>query len=299
MSAGRPTLAILTHSTDDVANGGYLIELMIRKWGSMGFQVAVVSDADNFVPADVALLHVDQSVVPDSCRRLAERYPLVLNGRVLDIRKRRFSQLLVDNPAGYLGEVIVKTDLNYGGWPEFRRETLESKLGRFLVRYSSGEKVCSRFQWLEQRTPWRWRRMLPVGQYHVYATPDQVPGGVWDNPNLIVERFVSERAGKNYCCRHWLFFGHQEVTRLVTSSHPVVKADAKLEPSSEPVPEELRAIRAELGFDYGKFDYGIVDGKVVLYDVNRTPGATADPARHTETIEVLSKGLAAALEQLR
>lgn len=299
MSARRLSLAILTHSTDDVATGGYLIQLMIRRWESMGFQVAVVSDVDEFVPADIALLHVDLSVVPDSCRRLAERYPLVLNGGVLDIRKRRFSQLLVDHPAGYAGEVIVKTDLNYGGWPEFRRETLESPMGRLLLRYSSAESVCRRFQWLEERKPWRWRRMLPVGHYHVYAAPDQVPGGVWDNPNLIVERFVSERAESNYYCRHWLFFGHQEVTRLVTSSHPVVKSDAKLEPSSEPVPEELRAIRAQLGFDYGKFDYGIVDGKVVLYDVNPTPGASADAGRHTETIEVLSEGLPAALEQLR
>jgi hypothetical protein len=37
------------------------------------------------------------------------------------------------------------------------------------------------------------------------------------------------------------------------------------------VPDELRRIRADLGFDFGKFDYAIVDGKVVLYDVNRTP----------------------------
>ena len=86
MSARRLSLAILTHSTDDVATGGYLIQLMIRRWESMGFQVAVVSDVDEFVPADIALLHVDLSVVPDSCRRLAERYPLVLNGGVLDIR---------------------------------------------------------------------------------------------------------------------------------------------------------------------------------------------------------------------
>jgi hypothetical protein len=46
-----------------------------------------------------------------------------------------------------------------------------------------------------------------------------------------------------------------------------------------------------LGFHYGKFDYGIVDGKVVLYDVNRTPGAASNPAHHQETVEVLSAGI--------
>ncbi len=30
-------------------------------------------------------------------------------------------------------------------------------------------------------------------------------------------------------------------------------------------------MRKDLGFDFGKFDYAIVDGRVVLYDVNRTP----------------------------
>jgi hypothetical protein len=279
--------------------GRPLIQLMIPRWEAMGFNVAVVTDVDGFVPADVALLHVDLSVVPDSCRHLAERYPLVLNGGVLDIRKRHFSQLLVDRQTPYSGKVIVKTDLNYAGWREFRRGVLESPIGRLLLRRYSEESVCRKLGWLESRKPWRWRRMLPAGHYHVYAERDGVPGGVWDNPNLIVERFVSERDGNNYCCRHWLFFGHQEVTRRVTSPHPVVKAEGKLEPTSEPVPEELRAIRAQLGFDYGKFDYGIVDGKVVLYDVNRTPGATADPRRHAETIEVLSEGLRAAVKQCR
>ena len=116
MSTKLPSLAILTHSTDSFRRGGYLVNLMIPRWEAMGFHVVVVTDEDTFVPADVALLHVDLSVVPDSCRRLAERYPLVLNGRVLDIRKRRFSQLLVDRHDSYSGKVIVKTDSNYGGW---------------------------------------------------------------------------------------------------------------------------------------------------------------------------------------
>ena len=93
MNRKRPSLAILTDSTDDLLRGGYLIHLMIPRWEAMGFEVVVVTDKDKFVPADVALLHVDLTVIPDSCRRLAERYPVVLNGGVLDIRKRRFSRL--------------------------------------------------------------------------------------------------------------------------------------------------------------------------------------------------------------
>jgi hypothetical protein len=146
--------------------------------------------------------------------------------------------------------------------------------------------------------------MLNSDDYRVYAETHLVPSGVWHNPNLIVERFLAERDGSDYCCRHWLFFGRQEVHKRTLSPRPVVKIGAaredrlsSIERIADPIPKELRTIRERMGFDYGKFDYGIVDGKVLLYDVNRTPGASADPRNHTETIDVLSEGLRAALDQ--
>jgi hypothetical protein len=156
--------------------------------------------------------------------------------------------------------------------------------------------MCHKLAWIEARKPWRWRRLLPPNAYLVCAERELVPGGVWCNHNLIVQRFAAERDGNEYCCRHWLFLGSQEVSRRSVSPDPVVKVTGRLERLSEPVPEELRTIRAQLGFDYGKFDYGIVDREVVLYDVNRTPAASADPQRHSETIEILSGGIRAALE---
>jgi|HubBroStandDraft_1064217.scaffolds.fasta_scaffold206827_1 hypothetical protein len=297
MNRKRPSLAILTDSTDDLLRGGYLIHLMIPRWEAMGFEVVVVTDKDKFVPADVALLHVDLTVIPDSCRRLAERYPVVLNGGVLDIRKRRFSRLLLDRPESWEGRVIVKTDCNYGGWREFRKRALESPIGRFGRRWGTEESVLNKFVWLEQRRPWRWKRMLLTDSYLVCTEPGLVPRGVWRNPNLIVERFAAEREGDEYCCRHWLFFGDQEVNRRSISPKAVVKVSGRLEWLSDPVPEELRKIRAQLGFDYGKFDYGIVDGEVILYDVNRTPGSSSDPSRHAETVELLCQGLRATFER--
>ncbi|HET6639867.1 MAG TPA: hypothetical protein VFH82_13915 [Gemmatimonadota bacterium] len=64
-----------------------------------------------------------------------------------------------------------------------------------------------------------------------------------------------------------------------------------VEATFEPVPDEIRAIRAGLGFDYGKFDYGIVDEEVVLYDVNPTPGASPDARLHVETVRELAPGI--------
>lgn len=67
------------------------------------------------------------------------------------------------------------------------------------------------------------------------------------------------------------------------SLSPVVKLGRTLEPISDPVPPELREARRRLGFDYGKFDYGIVDGSMVLYDVNRTPCGAENSYYHFVT----------------
>ena len=58
------------------------------------------------------------------------------------------------------------------------------------------------------------------------------------------------------------------------------------------VPDELRQIRRELKFDYGKFDYTMVDGRPVLFDANRTPTIGRFPkARYLPLAETLAGGL--------
>jgi hypothetical protein len=216
---------------------------------------------------------VSLTVVPEEYRCLAERYPRTLNGTTLDLRKRRFSRLLVHPDDGHTGPVIVKTDWNAGGVRELR----EAKWWR-PARLEGGR-------------PWSSRRAMPRGGYRVYSSIERVPRGVWRNPNLVAERFVAERQEGQFLCRHWLFLGSREITRLTASSDPTVKFRGVMERTSDPVPAELRRIRAELGFDYGKFDYGVVDGEVALYDINRTPGAAADPRLHDETVDALAPGI--------
>jgi hypothetical protein len=58
------------------------------------------------------------------------------------------------------------------------------------------------------------------------------------------------------------------------------------------IPDDLRRWRRELGFDFGKFDYAIVEGKTVLYDANRTPTAGGiDPELIRERVATLATGL--------
>ena len=272
MSQSRHSIAILAHAQDGFWDEPRLVHLLMSRWEDMGFEVGLVTDSEHVVQADLALQHVSLSVVPQAYRKLAARYPRTVNGDVVDIRKRRFSRLLVGRGNSYGGPVIVKTDRNAGGWREHRVSPWWRKKA-------------------ETALPWRMRRFVRPEDYPVFPGSQLVPRGVWANPNLVVERFAAEREGERYVCRHWLFLGSREVTRRTASSHPVVKFRGVMEPTSDPVPGELRAIREELGFDYGKFDYGIADGEVVLYDVNPTPGAAPDARLHADTVEALAPGI--------
>jgi len=41
-------------------------------------------------------------------------------------------------------------------------------------------------------------------------------------------------------------------------------------------PSEIEALRERMGFDYGKFDYVIHEGRVILLDANKTPTFQGD-----------------------
>lgn len=291
MSPLDAKIAILVHRDDVFRGQPRLIRLMIRRWEAMGLRVVVVTDPDGPCEADAAILHVSLSVVPDEYSQLAARYPRTVNGSVLDIRQRAFSRLIVDRDGADPGRVIVKTDWNSGGWRELRGEILASPIGRWARSIGPARRPWRWVARLEAARSWSRRRVLPVDAYPVFPSREAVPDGVWENPNLVVERFVPEREGPRYVCRHWLFLGSRDATRRTVSLDPTVKFRGAMEHTAEPVPEELRRIREELGFDYGKFDYGIVEGELVLYDANRTPGAAVDPRLHAETVTALSDGI--------
>ena len=128
----------------------------------MGLRVEVATERDPFVEADVALLHAGQSLVPDTLRRLADRYPRVLNGSVLDIRKRTFSRMMVDRHDGAAhGPVIVKTDWNYAGAPEFVRQTQHSLAGRVRGRMIGRKRAVRYVRVIGRRGSWRRIGILP------------------------------------------------------------------------------------------------------------------------------------------
>ena len=220
------------------------------------------------------------TIVGDEYDHLLDNYPIVINGRVRDISKSSFSDQIVSREDSYQGPVIVKTDMNFGGMRELK------------ARISEGNTNAA----INIQRPWR--RVEFLTDYPAFDQKSQVPLGVWKNPNLNVERFRPEQnEDGEYVLRVWIFLGDRGIYYQCVSDESIIKSHNTIRRvglSVADVPPALRKKREELGFDYGKFDFGIVDGEVVLYDVNRTPGTarggTSTP-KVGQNILNLSEGL--------
>lgn len=268
-------IVLITHVYDGFRDRDFLLRNLAGHWLDAGHEVSLAEGLGNWPDGDVAIMHVDLSVVPAAYSEAAKRYPVVVNGAAVDVRKRRVSRHLVARGDGWTGPVIVKTDLNFSGIPE--RQAAE----------------CFR---RDGKTP-----DLPPGPivsttrtYPVLDSPDAVPADVWDNPGLVVERFLPEHDAHGYWVRAWVFFGDRERCTRYRGTHPVVKTATIVAREPAPVPDELRAERVRLGFDYGKFDFVVRDGRAILLDANRTPSA---PPPSPE-IDASNADLAGGLESL-
>jgi len=250
------SLAILADADDAVEGANYLVGLLAEIWRREGVEVAIVRGADSFEPADGGFLHVDRTRVPGAFLRQLARYPVRINAATADIAKRAYSERLVRTPFGHRGPVIVKSDRNHGGVPERMKAR---GLAALLAR--AGDLL-----------PWWASGRFAGNDYPIFASPWAVPPAAWVNPRLLVEKLMCERAGDLYVVRRWIFFGTREVNYAMAGTAPnVSRANWVGERAHSAVPEQLRAWRRRLGFDFGKFDYALVDGETVLYDANRTP----------------------------
>ena len=283
-------IVILHHKHTDLEKSPCLLNYCSQNWIQQGHSVIHVFGIDGSAPvADVLILHVNMTVVPQEYVQFTKQYPVVINRDVIDISKSTFSTIIITRNDPYNGPVIVKTKNNYGGLPERQISKLERRRGlKDIVQY-----IRQQYTWIRP-----WHRTEWLKNYPVFNTVQKVPQGVWQNENLVVEKFMPERnKDGHYCVREWVFLGDREVHFMNISSEPVIKGtntDRKEYFSTDEVPAELRKIRSRLGFDYGKFDYAIHNGKPVLYDVNKTPGAPynlLDRPEATENIRQLSFGL--------
>lgn len=255
------TLQILVCVNDAASyhERAYQMRAISREWQNAGASVDVIEGPPPPLSADIVVSHIDLTFTPPSYRAGFDRFPLVLNGTVQDISKRRISRFLVHGPREFSGPVIVKTDLNCGGNPE--REVMQK-----------GRVLSGKFKRVLRKVPWYISGILDPMNYPTYPDASSVPWPVWHNERLVVERLRTERKDGLYCLRQYLFLGDRELASASYSPHVVVKAaDIVHRERIDAIPDALRQLRATLGFDFGKFDYVEVDGEVIVFDVNRTP----------------------------
>lgn len=251
------SIAIITNEfTSRIEGSRYMLAHLVERWKNEGIEIHITAGC-NFIPADLAFMHVDTTVVPDEYLELASRYPAVINGKVRDILKRSVSQYLLTQNDTYQGPVIVKTNANYGGFNEF------------VIATESGQAT-----WYDPDTerPWRKREIMDSLKYPVFNRLTEVPPGVWKNDRLVVEKFLPERLDNgDYRCRSYFFLGEQEHAVWLSSPRPVFKSTTSTGMGVlDEIPQAIREIRNASGFDYGKFDYTEVNGEVFVYDMNKT-----------------------------
>ncbi|HKJ16645.1 MAG TPA: hypothetical protein VJ984_04790 [Xanthomonadales bacterium] len=281
-------IAVITHAIDQFENSNYLLNKLASHWSDRGIAIVILRGPDVTPPkADIAISHIDITQTTEEYSRLFGHYPLVINGNVLDISKSIISDQIVKRDSGFQGPVLVKTDMNFGGMRELK------------ARIDSGQHNAA----IDIQRPWRKVEFLQ--EYPIYESAGQVPSGVWRNPNLVVEKFRPEQNEEGqYVLRVWVFLGDREIYYQCVSDEPIIKSHNTIrrqDLDSSTLPPELREKRQQLGFDYGKFDFGLSDGKLVLYDVNRTPGSGGSGKpnpRAEKSIFNLSKGLDAFLTNI-
>jgi len=267
-------IVILEHELQGRVALPYMVYSLAERWQRAGHSIVVHRGTSAPPEGDLAVVNIDLTVIPPAYRSLYARYARVVNGRVLDVSKRRFSVDLLDRYSDWIGPVIVKTDANFGGKPEALLRSVAREIG----------VACD----------------IPEGPvvdgYPVFNSLRDVPEATWRTAGLVVERFLPERdSDGSYGSRHWVFFGDRDRSIRLRARTPVIKSGDAIAREEIPVPDELRALRERLGFDFGKFDYLLHGRRYVLLDVNRTPSL---PAYADAEVAAAQDHLAAGLESI-
>jgi hypothetical protein len=225
---------------------GDVLEILRRR----GHRVSVTGRPDRVPAGDLLIMHVDASVVPEEYLSVAASFPVTINGGVRDITKRAISELLIGPEDGWDGPVFVKSNLNCCGRPEARHN--RKALFRGRPRPNPGLRVLS--------------------DYGVYPSLAQVPASCRSDAGIVIEKFMPEDHPQGFAARTYIFCGATERCSVHVSASPVVKGHGVVSSTPVEVPGEIREIRRRLGFDYGKFDFVMRDGRPILLDANKTLG---------------------------
>jgi len=255
----RKRIAVLFHRQDSkIPASLYIVDRLAQCWREDGHDVLYLYGTKVHVEADLLLVHVNLSVVPEEYLNFASHYPVALNAQLRNIKKSVISGNIVSPGDSWAGPVIVKSDLNYGGSPEqyLTQSRIEQAARRAVARLTGRQLFDD------------WKR------YRVFDSPKEVPRSLFKRQDVVVERFLPEYEDGLFHLRVYQVLGDRCTCTRLASHSPVFKASMSV--SSEPVDPHpaVEEWRKQLKLDYGKLDYLIHKGDPVLIDVNKTTGAS-------------------------
>lgn len=242
----------------------HMVAMIADHLARRGVEVIHLHGTDEFVPADAVFVHVDLSVLPPAYVRFARRYPLQINAGAVDIRKSAYADGLLNRGDRHDGPVIVKTELNYGGTPEHLERSLPARMARRLGRLLTGAKTPV----IQAKT-----------DYRIFPSLADVPADYF-TPENVVQKLVVERMDGKHVLREYLFLGDLHYENIERSDEAIITEDEHVSCSPFTPHPRLLALRQNLGLDYGKIDYVMVDGAPFVFDANKTAGIgnLGDPA---------------------
>ena len=244
-------IVVITHKFDKFDRRAYILTGVLEEVAQRGVEIQILRGPKQLVPADLAILHVDSTEIDPGYRLLARRYPKTVNLNIGNIGKRAVSGALLTRDDAWGGPVIVKTCLNAMGAPELFHNQVAALRGKPLPH----------------------PEVAGLGEYVVHKSMHDVRAGIWSDPKWVVEKFIPESDPRGFAMRTWVFMGGRErCTRNIAPNAMIKAADVVVREPVD-VPDELRAERSRLGFDFGKFDFVMHEGRAVLLDANPTPTA--------------------------
>jgi len=246
----------------------YAIDHYALRWKEAGHQVIDHIGLADIPVTDIVIVHIDLTVIPQEYANLINNFPGIINGKVLDVSRRRFSQILLSKSDNHKGLVIVKTNTNFGGIPEFNKR--------------------------DNHTPkqfWHDIETLHPHKYPIFKDIKSVPHGVWENDKLIVEPFISNKENGLFYVRYYIFFGDKEFSGRIGSPNPIVKFCNSVSDEEIPLPDEVRQWRKDLKIDFGRLDYLEAEGKYYLIDINKTEGGGNLNYEYPDEMDFLASGI--------
>ncbi|MEQ9424149.1 MAG: hypothetical protein RJQ09_07025 [Cyclobacteriaceae bacterium] len=263
-------IGILIHQNDRrFIQSDYVINHQV-KWWNRKYSIEIIRGLKHRPVVDLLINHVDLTIMPDEYLDFMSSYELVLNRNVVDISKKKISANLVSQNSDYEGKVLVKPDLNDLGFPEYEMKSRITRLVLKPIHYLT-------------------KSFDEKSQFKIYDSIGDVPDKYFSNSKYVVEKYLPEYKDGLYYLRSFRFFGDRCLCSTLGSKSQIIKGRNTVIRDDCTPPPEIFEYQKKFDFDFGKFDFTIYNGSVILLDANKTPGYYS--ALDDETSKYLAEGL--------